>query len=109
MELALRNIRECTDLGRTRCSMFEIVRSLRSDRVLDGLVGRYVATDSIADRSLRSEQIVADRSLRSDRLVAGWSLRSDQPRGLVGRYVATDSLRIGRYVPNNRDAWSVAT
>ncbi|KAF2592852.1 hypothetical protein F2Q70_00042280 [Brassica cretica] len=107
MELPLRKIRECTDLGRTRCSMFEIVRSLRSDRVLDGrsdrvldgrsdqtngLVGRYVATDSIADRSLRS----------------------DRPRGLVGRYVATESLatdplQIGRYVPTNREAWSVAT
>ncbi|KAF3607346.1 hypothetical protein DY000_02046878 [Brassica cretica] len=97
MGSSLRNIRECTDLGRTRWSMSETVRSLRSDQTNE-LVGRYVATDSIANWSLRS-----------DRLIAGRLLRSDRPRGLVGRYVATDSLRIGCHVATDREAWSVAT
>ncbi|KAF3585211.1 hypothetical protein F2Q69_00029505 [Brassica cretica] len=57
--------------------MSETVRSLRSDHK-NGLVGRYVATDSIADRSLCSDRLVADRSLRSHRLVADRSLRSDR-------------------------------
>ncbi|KAF3600226.1 hypothetical protein F2Q69_00034967 [Brassica cretica] len=47
-----------------------MVRSLRSEQT-NGLVGHYVATVSIADRSLR---------------------------GLIGCYIATDSLRVGRYV-----------
>ncbi|KAF3525855.1 hypothetical protein F2Q69_00045946 [Brassica cretica] len=67
--------------------------SVATDRT-NGLVGRYVVTDSIADRSLRSDQLVADRSLSSDR-----------PRGLDGRYVATDLLWIGRYVATDLEAW----
>ena len=52
----MRNRRECMDLGRTRWSMPETVRSLCSDRT-KGLVGRYVATDSCAGRSLRSDLV----------------------------------------------------
>ncbi|KAF2541916.1 hypothetical protein F2Q68_00031246 [Brassica cretica] len=76
------------DVGCTRRSMSETVRSLRSDLVCSAL----------------------DRSLRSDRLVRGsvatkgpteWLgrlLRNNRPSGLVGRYVTTD-----------RVAWLVAT
>ncbi|KAF2535146.1 hypothetical protein F2Q70_00004515 [Brassica cretica] len=81
-------------------------RSLRSDRT-NGLVGRYVATDSlrIGRYVATDREAWSDRSLRSDRLVADRSLRSDRPRGLVGRYIANDSLRIGRYVATDREAW----
>ena len=59
---------------------------LRSDQT-KGLVGRYVATDSFAGRSLRSDRLVR-RSVATQRPTEwlGWSLRSDR---LVRRLVVT--------------------
>ncbi|KAF3525851.1 hypothetical protein F2Q69_00048839 [Brassica cretica] len=53
----------------------------------DGLVGRYVATDSFADWSLRSDRLI---------------------RGSVATQRPTHS-RVSRYVATDRVAWSVAT
>ncbi|KAF3510224.1 hypothetical protein F2Q69_00005821 [Brassica cretica] len=47
--------------------------------------GHYVETWSALDRSLLVRYVATDS-------FAGWSLRSDRLSGLVGRYVATDRM-----------------
>ncbi|KAF3550136.1 hypothetical protein DY000_02008257 [Brassica cretica] len=78
--------------GRYVATWSALDRSLRSDRP-SGLVGRYVATDSFVGWSLHSNRPsgLVGRYVATDSF-AGWSLCRNRPSGLVGRYVATNSL-----------------